>query len=66
VIATGAQRMVADGATTEEDVAQARQCVERLPAEMNTERVGTEQTFFSEGTLAGALERLCPAFWPFC
>lgn len=63
---TAAATMVAEGRTSEDDLAIASQNLTALLVEMDEQRVRLGLTEFQERTLSEALARLCPGFWPFC
>jgi hypothetical protein len=65
-IVDGVSQMVAQDRTSDDDVAMARDSVRRLLEEMELERDRLGLHVFTESTLAGALGRLCPGFFPFC
>lgn len=65
-IVEGVSRMVAENRTNPHDVAIARNGVRTLLQEMDAERRTLGSDVFTETTLANALGRLCPGFWPFC
>lgn len=65
-IADGVAAMVTEGRTGDADLEEARRNLRRLLAEMDRERQDLGLSVFTESTLAGAMARLCPGFWPFC
>lgn len=65
-IRRAAQRMVDEGRTTQADVDEARQSLNKLLSEMDEQRVRFGLSEFQERTFSEALNNLCPGFWPFC
>jgi hypothetical protein len=61
-----AQRMITEGRTSKDDQAEAAKALLGLLNEMDAERTRLGYSEFREDTVSGALNNLCPGFWPFC
>jgi hypothetical protein len=64
-IRDGAKRMVAEGATSQEDLTLAVENLFTFLAEMDAQRVQLNLAEFHEETVSYARLKLCP-IWPFC
>ena len=65
LIRNGAKRMVAEGATSPDDVTKAIGNLFAFMAQMDAERVRLNFAEFHEETVSAAHFKLCP-IWPFC
>jgi hypothetical protein len=65
-ISRGVQRMVDEGRTGDNDVAEAEQSLLQLLDEMVVQRQQLGLAEFHEITFGRAKERWCPGLWPFC
>lgn len=65
-IRNAARRMADEGATTEDDMTRAVESLHVFLSAMEAERDRLGLSEFREVTVNGAIQKLCPGFWPFC
>jgi hypothetical protein len=66
VVRTGVRRMVQEGKTGADDVAEATDNLRRFLDEMENERLRISPNAYHETTVEAAKRRWCPGLWPFC